>query len=633
MTGNNRKIVALVLLLGAIAVAYSSSINGEFQFDDTYWIEENLQIKDITRLDSLGPWVGGRPVTHLTIAINYSLSRLEPFGYHATNLLIHLGVVLLVYLFTRKTFQLAHHPDPDSLALIVVGIFGLHPLHSQAVSYIIQRGESLASLWYLLALTLLVRSCEWGFRCKGVALYVLGIAAFVLGLGTKEIVVTLPLTLALYGYYFLAPTLAFASPAGKNGKYRTLLMRAAFWVPLFTVGGVYAILRIKSFFGPDQAVGFNISGISPTTYLLTQFEVVVTYLRLILLPVGLNFDYDYPLSSGFFTPPTFLSFGVIVGILFLSFFLWLAARKNRGRQPQASAQLVISFALLWFLLILSPTSTFIPIVDVIFEHRPYLASWGIITSLVATGALLYHRLRNTQGLRVTMVTRAVVVALMAALAIGLYERNKVWRSRKELWADVVEKSPGKARAHMNLGHALEMQGDFSGAIGEYKVALRLADDKSIRKIDLLRNLGAALLRLGRLQGAIDVFMEAKRLAPWNPDILNNLAIAFLDAGEYQEAFRHAGLAITARPTHGGAHNTLGEVYLKRKEYAKALESFLQAIKLNPDIPLRYFNAALTYEKLGKVNKACAYWAMFLELEKDHGERNRVRKHMTESGCV
>lgn len=298
-----------------------------------------------------------------------------------------------------------------------------------------------------------------------------------------------------------------------------------------------------------------------------------------------------------------------------------------------SVQLVISFALMWFLIVLSPTSSLIPVTDVIFEHRVYLASWGIITGLVATGALVYHRMKKTQGERTAIAAWVVVVALLAALAIGLHERNKVWRSRKELWADVVEKSPGKARAHMNLGHALEMQGDFSGAIDEYKIALRLAGDKSIRKVDLLRNLGAALLRLRMLQEAIDVFMEAKTLAPWNPDVLNNLAIAFLDAGRDQEAFDHARLAIAAHATHGGAQNTLGEIYLKKNDYAKALESFLRAIKLNPDIPLRYFNAALTFEKLGRMSEACAYWRMFLGLEKDHEERERVQKHMNVSGCL
>jgi tetratricopeptide (TPR) repeat protein len=632
MRKHKNMIVEVVILLSLITFSYTSSINGEFQFDDTHSIEENSMIKDVRKLNfDLINWLGGRPVTNLTFAMNYSVSRLDTFGYHVVNLVIHLTVVLLLYLFTKMTLRLANYEDPRNLALITAGIFGLHPLHSQAVSYIVQRAESLASLFYVLSLTLLVKSFDAGFNRKGVALYILGFGAFVLGLGAKEIVVTLPLTYALYSYYFLAATCSPSSTAQGSETSGVFLKRLAVFLPFFVLGGIYTILRLKGF-GGRQDIGFDIQGITPMGYFLTQFEVVVTYLRLIVLPINQNLDYDYPLSQGFFQLRTLLSFVVITGIFLQALYLLLTCRNSKKQTQNESPKLVISFALLWFFLILSPTSTVVPVVDVIFEHRVYLASWGIITTLVVTANIIYNRLEIATQKKRQVIAKIVAIAILAALAVMLYERTKVWQSRKSLWSDVVAKSPGKARPHMNLGHALAMEGNYEAAVLEYKTALTLANDKSVSRIEILRNLGVALFQLGMLGDAIEVFTEASTSDPLNADILNNLAICFLEIGNYKKAVYYVSIAVKAQPRHGGAHNTLGEIYFKKKEYNKALESFLQAIQLNPDVPLRYFNAALAFEKLGRITEACKYQARYLEIETNDAERELVHKRMRELGC-
>lgn len=481
-------LVLLCLVAVAVILCYSNSLQGDFQFDDDLTITENGPIKDLSnylQMDWIGAGLGGtRPVTEFTFALNYAIGRLDPAGYHFFNLLIHIAVVFLIYVFTRDIIFLSGHRKPEIPAIIIAGIFGLHPVQSESVSYISQRSEALASLFYLMSLLLFVRANRKGFTLQGTLLYFTGLFAFFLGLGSKEIVLTLPLVYLLYDYYFLE----------KKSFLRRLVIPAP-----FIIAGIIFLVKRLLLLKDNTMAGFGVRETTIWEYLMTQFRVIVTYLRLIVFPVNQNLDYDYPVSRYFFEPGTVLSF------IFL--FLIVAVAIIYRHKFKAA-----SFGALWFFIVVSPTSSFVPIIDVIFEHRIYLAMWGIVTAAVMLSYDIYEKLLirfRDNSEKVKKTSTIIIILLIMILGISLYERNKVWQSKLSLWTDVASKSPNKARAHNNLGNCYFIRNDFVSAIPEYRKAI-LIDRKWHESY---YNLAVSLEKTGKASDAVYYYMVFVNEAP------------------------------------------------------------------------------------------------------------------------
>jgi protein O-mannosyl-transferase len=209
--------------------------------------------------------------------------------------------------------------------------------------------------------------------------------------------------------------------------------------------------------------------ISRWEYLVTEMRVIVTYIRLIILPVNQNLDYDYPVYHSLFTPSVFLSFLFLLSIFGLGVYLLLRGMKNNPPSPAAHYRL-IGFGILWFFITLSVESSIIPIVDVIFEHRLYLPLVGAFAGITTGVLIVAKRLRIE---KIVIPTLALMTLVFSGVT---YARNTLWKTEISLWQDVVEKSPNKARPHNNLGFAYASQGQRDGAIAEYQTALRLKPD-------------------------------------------------------------------------------------------------------------------------------------------------------------
>jgi len=445
--------------------SYSNVLRGEFQFDDYVFVSGNPRITDLanffpcTILKTLNS--GDRPVTLFTYALNYAVGGLAVEGYHIANLLIHLLTVVLVFVFMRQTLALpplaeAFGGGRDLRALAVSAVFALHPLQTESVSYIMQRSEALASFFYLLTLICLIAFVRSGKKGSGLALYAAGIACFALGWGSKEIIATAPLMLPIYAVFFL----------GKKEIRKSLLAAAPFLVAALWFG-----TREVAGFGGSSQAGFHIQGMGQPEYFYTQMRVLLTYLRLIILPVRQNLDYDYPVYRSFFAAPVLLSALFWAAAVCLSFSTLM--QKGGWRWHLRAA----GFGLIWFLLLLSPTSSLVPFKDVIYEHRCYLPLLGILISAMAVADMAYKKLRSSNIFRgrenPAFVPVALVLALLGVLAFATYGRNEVWKTKLSLWTDVVSKSPGKSRAHNNLGNCYLLMGDNGQALARYLTAMRL----------------------------------------------------------------------------------------------------------------------------------------------------------------
>jgi len=461
MTQRATTLLAALTILVAAAAAYSNSFRGPFIFDDVAAIERNDSIRSLFSAEILIPpgriTVARRPLANLSFAINYSIGGLAVPSYHIGNLLIHLLAALTLFGIVRRTLLLPPLRDrfgaaSTGLAAAVALIWVVHPLQTESVTYIVQRAESLMGLCYLLTLYAVIRSAssERPHRWHAAA-----VAACALGMGAKEVMATAPIVVLLYDRAFLSGSFREAFRRRK----RLYLGLAATWAVLAAIMLLYE--------GPGAA-GFGISAITPWRYALTQPGVLLHYLRLSFWPHPLCLDYAWPFATTFWQiVPQTLALAALLA----------ATAWALVRQP------ALGFLGAWFLLILAPTSSVMPIDDACFEHRMYLSlAAPVAVAVVAAYRVAERLLGRTEISQQARKRRAfgtvALLALCAAAGLGVmtFQRNAQYRSRFSIWEDVTRNRPKNPRGWSNLGLAYADAGRFDEAFREYDEALKLNPD-------------------------------------------------------------------------------------------------------------------------------------------------------------
>lgn len=590
-----RRFPTVGVALGAVVVAttwaYAPSLRGELQFDDRRTITENLALKDLGAflrdhfLQSFGR--DGRPLTDLSFALNYAASGLQVLPMHLTNLAIHLAAVLLAFAFAREVFRRAGAARASGLAAASAALFALHPLQSEAVSYLCQRSEALASALYLATLLALLSSERGSWRWRGALRYLAALALFPLALGAKAIAATVPAA------FLLCATCLDPGPLSRRRALRALGLA----VPFFLLAAASALFHVEQFHGRAD-VGFDMARVTPRQYLLTEPRAVLTYLRLALWPAGLSLDHDFPLSNGL-DVRTVASLAGLLCVTAVAVALVVVGRRREG-SGAATARLA-GFGLLWWLLVLLPTSSFIPLADVLVEHRVYLALLGLAIAAVALASAILERM---PGRARRWLPAALAAATCACLAMTLEQRNQVWSSQLAVWRDAAGKAPFKPRTHFNYGQALHLAQRDEEAVVEYRRALTLPFDGSFPPYQLRANLATSLLQLGRPAEAIQELEAALALQPGDAHLLNQLAVCAMEQGDPELAMRHAQEALARQPDFGGALNTVGQLRLERGDYGGALERFQAALRQDPDSPPALYNLAHALVLLGRIPEAC-----------------------------
>lgn len=531
----------LVVPLALAVLAYWRVLGGELVFDDLPQLAGNAALRDLGGvLRGFVPdlLAGRRPVTVLTFALNVATTGLDVRALHATNLAIHLGVTLLAFGFSRAVLRLAGAARPTGLAVAVAGLFALHPLQSQAVSYLVQRAEALAAGASLATLLLLLAAERSGRTARGALLLLAALAAFALGLGAKATLVTLPVA-----WLLLCAAVPTAEARARLASWPRRLLLLAPFAALVVLFGARTMARLE---GSTDA-GFAVPGLPAHDYFLTQWRVLLTYLRLLLWPAGQSADWAFPTSHALSEPGVLLAGLALLAIVAASLSLLASGRRWPDGDPDRAAARVAAFGVLWFFVSLAATSSFIPREDVLVEHRVYLASLGIFLS-AAVGAE-----RALAHLGLGEPRRAVAAALLTgaawlALAAALHGRNAVWERAEALWGDAVAKGPHKPRPRLGLGNALLARGDAEGAILQYREALAsLREGAGAAEGPLRQNLGAALVRAGRPAEALEPLLRAVELMPRSADAALGLALAAWAAGELDAAEEAARLTLSLAP--------------------------------------------------------------------------------------
>jgi tetratricopeptide (TPR) repeat protein len=661
------------LIAGAAAAAYADSFLGAFQFDDFPAIRDNNPT--LLHLWPLpGPlWpppgsltVSGRPVLNLSLALNHALSGFSPWSYHAANLLIHLFAGLALFGILRRTLR--------SLNFALAGalIWTVHPLQTEAVTYIVQRAESLMGLFYLLTLYCFIRSLPAAGRDPRAASPALpGLGAFqqresrawaalsilccLLGMGTKEVMVSAPVAVFLYDRTFVARSWRGAWRA-RRGYYLCL---AATWIPL-------ALLVASSGGNRGGTSGFNL-GVYAPQYWFSQIEAVTRYVGLAFWPHPLVFEYG---------PPTFSPWLSILlfGPLLLAAGVATLVGVARGR-PWAFCA-----ACGW--MILAPTSVMPGTIQFAVEYRMYLPLAAIIAALAGGAQAAAGRWPRLARVRPAVWTAALAV-LVLALGGTTARRNWDYRSDLVLWSDSVAKRPASAKAQSNLGMALSTRGRTAEAIACYQTSLRLnpglpethynlglsyeslnrreealAEFLAAARLDpkfsyaqsaagrllnsfgrpaqaepLLRravandpanslahgSLGVALAALGQTAEAIREFQESLRLDPAQADVEFDLGIALARSGQLEEAARHDANAVRLQPGNGDAQLNLGVTLLQLGRAQAALPPLREAARLEPQVAAAHGNLAAALDAAGQGAAALGEFRRALQLKPDYPE--------------
>lgn len=395
MNGINRIFLSKrfnLIAFGAIAVmvliAYANTFTATFHFDDNPSIIENLTIRHVTADNILSILGGSRPVVFLSIMLNYQLGGLDVVGYHVFNIGVHIVTSIFVYLLMLWTLLLpqfsARYADrARRMALFGALLFAVHPVQTESVTYIISRTELLAACFYVATFLLFIKGGRSGKISYAVGMFLTAL----LSMGSKEWAVTLPALLLLYDFLFLS-----------EGKIKPVLSR--WYIYVLTALPWLVVLRTLDLFaaGGSAGVGFNIvsaTGVDAKSYFLTSLNVIWTYVRLLILPINQNLDYDYPIAKTLFELPTVLS--LIGHLTVIAAALWLWRKKGWTLVP---------FSVAWFYIGLSPTQSFVPVVDVIFEHRVYMPSIGFFLFFIIGYEMLFDWLGRRRSVPAASTERA-----------------------------------------------------------------------------------------------------------------------------------------------------------------------------------------------------------------------------------
>ncbi len=543
------------LVVGVVLVVYANALPNAFLWDDLFLVVGNPAIKRWDALPALftsdlfpGAIASGyyRPLQSLTYAVDYGLWGLAPAGFHLTNVLLHAATAVALAAVGVRVLGSA----PAALAAAL--LFGVHPLHVEAVTYVAGRSDPLAALFVLLAMLGYLRGDRRGL--------VLSLGAFFLALLAREASLVLP---------FLLLVVDRAAPGRARRPVSALLPYAA-------VIGVYLAARAAAVGtsptpAATAAVPFGLR-------MLTMAEVVVRYLGLVAAPHGLHMERAVAPVASPLDPTALAALGVLGALV-------VVAWRARARAWP------VTLGVAWFLVALLPVANVVPLATFMAEHWLYVPLMG----LALAGGWSAVALPPASLRRPTLVVLALVIATLGALTM---RRNLDWRDGRTLYESMLPLAPESLRVRVNLAQAYHEAGEVARARAAYEEVVRRwpnARDTA----DALNNLGNLDRDAGRLAEALAAYDRALVLHPAHVAARNGRALALQALGRVDEAERELEAALAIDPGSATTHSNLGNLYFRRDDVARARDAYLAAVRLDPEHADAHNNLGSAYVRLGE----------------------------------
>jgi protein O-mannosyl-transferase len=532
-------LVAACATLLALLEAYQPALNGPFLFDDLYL---PFQLPDFIQAPLVHWLRQSRPLLMLTFWLNLRGFGLDPYFFHLFNVLCHFANAVLVYLIVGRLLRRVGVEGWNVVlhAGFAAGVFLFHPLQTESVAYVASRSEALSVLFFYTAFTVFLYRRETAASWS-VAAVVLGF--FAAAALTKEHTAVLPALLLLTDYFW-NPGFSFGG-IKRNWRLYSALMAAGATGLVF----VWRVLRAS------DTAGFAVAGLPWHDYLYTQGRAIWVYLRMFLLPIGLNLDHQFAISR---SP---LDHGAVLGLAVLAALAAVAVALRR-KYPLSC------YGILVFLLLIAPTSSFIPIKDPLVERRMYLPMIGLV--LVIADVTRRFALRRS-----TLAWMAAGILLVAGAATRA--RNQVWSSAIQLWEDSVEKAPRKYRPHFQLAYAYFQAGRCPEAAKQYELASRFTTMDYSLLIDWALACDCAQqpdLAVEKLRQAINLERTAHAHAL--------LGMVYAKRARRAEAEAALDEAERINPRFVKTYVYRGNLQVTIGQYAAAADSYRRALALNPN---------------------------------------------------
>jgi tetratricopeptide (TPR) repeat protein len=601
--------VACVAGLLAVVLIYSNHFRNEFHFDDAHTIQNNLFIRDLRNVarfftdpatfSSLPANQSYRPLLTTTLAVDYRLAGgLDPVMFHVTSFtLFLLQCVAMLVLYRRLMDAGRPHPMNRWIALFAATWYALHTAIAETVNYIIARSDILSTLCVVLAVLMYAsrgRARRWH-------LYLIPAAGAVL---SKEQGVMVAPILFVYTALF-----------ERNLSLRALLAPREFLATLRPALPAFVLCTGILLLGMSLSTTFNPGG-SRWPYLITQPYVLLQYALLFVAPIHLTADTDLrPFTTVF-------DGRVLLGLLFITTATWAAFVTSRRKITRP-----IAFGILWFFLALVPSSSVIPLAEVMNDHRMYFPFVGAILSGAWAIALAVPRPQGTP--RLNLVLAAAAVAVLAAHAAGTWQRNIVWRTEESLWRDVTEKSPRNGRGLMTYGVIQMGKGNLAAAETYFNRALEYTPQYAYLHVNMAILNGAQ----GKAADAERHFRDAQKYDAKNPVSYYYYARWLASMGRTEEAAVFARRAIELSPAHLEAQQLLSslsskqpatpEQWLERSlrqyqagSYADSITSSREALKLRTNYAEAFNNICAAENAMGRFAEAIPACERALALKPD-----------------
>ena len=555
------RLCVLLLVLTTI-LAYQNSFFGPFVMDDRHNILMNSSIRSLLPLSKAfsppyGCGISGRPLINFTLALNYAISGYNVWSYHALNLIIHIGAGLALFGVIRRTLSswgLAARFGRHSswLALACSMVWMLHPVQTESVTYTIQRCESLMGMCFLLTVYCSIRGWQ---STKPRPWHLAAILSCLAGCGSKEVIVAAPLLVFIYDLTFVHQGV-FDTLRRSRMLYPGLLLCMVGLFLLVAQGGTNSTITPKL-------------GFTWYEYAITQPEVILTYLKLIFWPHPLTFSYYWPVAD---IGDAWLP--ILIVLILLSISIWSLFKRHPA-----------SFPAIWFWACLAPTSSFLPITDLAFEHRLYLSLAGPVVLVIVSGyhyAILWlpRRLKSPDKKFMYAGLLFIVFAWASILGAMTFLRNEQYGDAVVLWTDTVQKAPKCARAYSCLSLQLVQRGRYEEALHyQLEEARLLPESASARDA-----IGSILISLGRYEEAVGYLEEALKLKPDYYNANHNLGIAYMAAGNPEKAIVQLHKALRLKPLNFFSRISLAIALNKAGQPQKSMAQLEILLKNFPGDP-------------------------------------------------
>lgn len=648
-------LMIMVMTITCLAI-YSNTLDCPFVFDDIPKIEENVHIRliefNLKSIPKVIQSLSTRPTANFSFILNFLYGGYNVTGYHVVNILIHLTTGILLFLFIKITFSIyipeknAFGPSTEELEMIAfftAFLWLVNPLHTNSVTYIVQRMNSLGALFYLasficyikgrkIQISLPLKSNPKKIRGSLPYLCFAGSVIFWLfAVGSKQNTAILPCIIFFYEWLFFQ---RFHWNIPFNRNLLILFVICSFIIVTF------GYLRIAENTGIDpiheMLILYKCQNFTIIQRIFTEFRVLIFYISLIIFPhpSRLTLDYNYPISSSLVDPlTTIICFTVIILLIGTAI---LYAKKDR----------LLSFSIIWFFGNLLIESSFIPLAP-IFEHRTYLPS--MMVSLLLPLFLFRY-------IRIKWLNISILVILIIIFGAWTFQRNSVWENDITLWEDCVKKAPNHARSLNNLGRvflkknnsvqavkflkqAIEIspsyveainnlgvayynQGQFDKSINLYKQSL----DVESENVETLNNMGNALLKLNKPNQAITFYLKAKELDPDFFEPTMNIGNALIQLNRYDEAIALFSQFIEQHPDNFEAHVNLGVALTKKRRFNDALIFFQKALDIKSENAELHNNIGILLIQSGEFDSALKHFKRALEINPNYvNAKNNMNK--------